>query len=126
MYGTESSPEAKGAILDSLYSSGNVDKLIEIAKTEKDPKLRTQAIHRLGAAHRPKSLEALAAMYPSETDKQIKIQILHSFMSQGAAKEVVDVARREKDPELQREAVRMLTSMKSKEATDYLTELLSK
>jgi hypothetical protein len=37
---------------------------------------------------------------------------------------LIDVARKEPDLELKREAVRLLSSMKSKEATDYLMELL--
>ena len=46
--------------------------------------------------------------------------------SQNAAPQIVEIARSEKDPDLKREAVRELTNMKSKEATDYLMELISK
>jgi len=126
LYTNESSADVKLAILDAMYNAGYADKLLELAKSEKDPKLRTAAIHRLGNMRKSKTAEALVSLYSAETDKDVKEQILHSLYSQGSAKEVVDVARKENDPELRRQAVRMLSNMKSKEATDYLVELLNK
>jgi len=41
-------------------------------------------------------------------------------------KALVDLARKEADPDLKVFAVRQLSTMKSKEATDYLVELLNK
>ena len=43
-----------------------------------------------------------------------------------SAKGLVEIARKESNPELKREAVQMLSSMKSQEALDYMTELLNK
>lgn len=126
MYAGDSSPEARLAIIDAMYSSGSTDKLLEIARSEKDAKLRSQAIRRLGNMRRTKTSDALVSMYGSETDRGIKQQIIRSLYEQGSAKELVDVARKESDPELKRDAVRMLSNMKSKEATDYLVELLNK
>jgi hypothetical protein len=37
---------------------------------------------------------------------------------------LVEIARAEKDPELKREAVKKLSVMNNREATDYLLELL--
>jgi hypothetical protein len=47
-------------------------------------------------------------------------------MAAQSAKGLVEIARKETNPELKREAVQMLSNMKSKEATDYLMELISK
>ena len=91
-----------------------------------EAKLRASAIHRIGMMRNEKTADALAAMYPSESDKTIKVQIIQALWMQGAAKQLVDVTRNEKDAELKKEAVHRLAMMKSKEATDYLMELLNK
>jgi HEAT repeat protein len=126
MYTAETAPEAKAAIIDAMFSAENSDKLVEIARSEKDAKLRAQAIQRLGNLRRGKTAEPLVALYSGEADRSIKEQIMRSLYHQGSAKEVVDIARKENDPELRRAAVRYLSNMKSKEATDYLVELLNK
>jgi hypothetical protein len=65
-------------------------------------------------------------MYTAETDKNLKRDILHSLHGQGAAKQLIDVARKETDPALKQEAVRQLSMMRTKEAQDYMVELLNK
>lgn len=126
MYTAESSPEAKVAIIDAMFNAENTDKLIEIAKSEKDPKLRAHAIHRLGNLRRSRTADALVSMYSTETDRGNKEQIMRSLYNQESAKELVEIAKRESDPELKRAAVRYISNMKSKEATDYLVDLLNK
>lgn len=57
----------------------------------------------------------------------MKEQIIRSLGSQGAGKQLVEIARNEKDIELKKQAITWLGRMRnSKEATDYLAELLSK
>jgi HEAT repeat protein len=68
----------------------------------------------------------LQQLYGSESDPEIRRQIIHGLMASQSAKGLVDIARKETNPELKREAVQMLSSMKTKEATDYLMELVSK
>ena len=53
-------------------------------------------------------------------------EILNGFFVQGNAPAIIDVARKETDPNLKREAVQRLSQMHSKEATDYLVELINK
>ena len=66
------------------------------------------------------------AMYAGESDKKLKGEILRSLHSQNAAKQLVDIARKETDPALKQDAVRELSNMRTKEAQDYMVELLSK
>ncbi len=126
LYTTEQSMEVKEAIINSLGNGNNADRLIEIAKTEKDPKLRLAAIHRLGNMSRSKTAEPLVSLYQSEQDRNVKEQIMRSLFNQGSAKEIVDIARKETDPSLKRSAVQNLSRLNSKEATDFLVELLNK
>ncbi len=126
LYGTESTFEGKREILRGLMTSGDAARLVEIAKTEKDPKLRAEAINMLGVMGRSKSGDALAALYRQESDPTVKRSIINALFVQGNAPAIVDIARKETDPSLRKEAVSRLSTMRSKEATDYLMELLNK
>lgn len=126
LYPVESSAEVKHAIIHGLFISGAADKLIELAKSEKDPNVRLDIIHRLGTMGRTKTGDALAAMYASESDKTVKREIQRSLFIQNNAAQLVAVARKETDPGLRQEAVQHLSRMRSKEATDFMMEILTK
>jgi hypothetical protein len=138
LYAAESTTELKEAILVSLSNGRASDKLLEIAKAEKNAELRGEAIRLLGnmlgdtnrylgngRGDRP--ADAIVSLYSSESDKTVKAQIIRTLGTSGAGKQLVDVTRGEKDPELKKEGVEWLGRMRgSKEATDYLMELISK
>lgn len=125
LYASETSAEIKDTILSSLMVSRASDKLIEIAKTEKNPELRGDAIRYLGTMRNDKTADALSSLYAGESDKNVKEQIIRTLGTQAAGKQLVEITRNEKDPELKKECVQWLGRMRgSKEATDYLMELL--
>ncbi|HTS76880.1 MAG TPA: HEAT repeat domain-containing protein [Bryobacteraceae bacterium] len=127
LYPAESNNDLKEAILMALLNSHASGKLLEIAKTEKNPELRGDAIRYLGNMHKENSADALSSLYSSESDKNVKEQIIRALGVQGAGKQLVDVVRKEKDPDLKRDGVQWLGRMRgSKEATDYLMELINK
>jgi hypothetical protein len=72
------------------------------------------------------SSDTLVSLYTAEQDPQIKQSILNGLFSQNNAKSLVDIARAEKDTKLKLRIVERLSNMKSKEAQDYLEELLKK
>lgn len=122
MYSSESAPEIRQRILESLSGSRNGTFLLDIAKAEKDPKLKRTAIHMLGGMKT--TGDALVTLYGGEQDAQVRRAILDSLSGQRNAKQLVDLARKESDPQMKREIVSRLSGMKSKEASDYLLELL--
>ena len=85
-----------------------------------------EAIRQLGPMGRSKSGDALTSLYAKETDPQIKREILNGLFVQGNAPAIIEVARKESDPNMKREAVQKLSIMHSKEATDFLMEILNK
>jgi len=123
VYSSVNDVNVKRAVLRSYMISHDAEHLFSAAKSETNPELRRDAIQWLGVM---KADNELASMYTSEPDKTIKLQIINALFIGGAAKQLVDVARAEKDPELRKKAVEVLARMKSKEATDYLMELLNK
>ena len=56
----------------------------------------------------------------------VRRAILDALYSQKNGKALVEIAKAEKDPGLRRNVVERLSHMKSKEAQDYLVELLNK
>ena len=128
LYASETNTELKGIIIDAIFVGRGTDKLIELAKGEKDATLRLSAIRRLGTMGRDERIpDALVAMYRSESDKTVKIQIAQALWHAQACKQLVDINRAEKDVELKTEGVRRLGQMKGcKEATDYLMEIINK
>ena len=54
------------------------------------------------------------------------MEVLNAFFVGGDAHELVEIARKETDPELKKAAVSKLSVMGSKEGTQYLMELLNK
>ena len=124
LYASESAPEVRDQILRALFTSGNVAKLIEVAKGESDPRLRQRAIQYLGTTNSPQAADALVGIYGSNSDTETRSRVLRALFTQGNAKHLVEIARNESNPDLKKAAVQHLSHMKSKEATDYLLELL--
>ena len=71
-----------------------------------------------------KTSDALKAIYAADGSTEVRRDIINSIATHGRAATLVELARAEKDPALKREIVQKLSNMKSKEATDYLLELL--
>lgn len=125
IYQAETSPEVKIAILRVMHHNGNADKLVEVIKTEKDLKVRRTAIEVLSNQDSG-APERLVAVYGSEQDPQLRQAIVDALSGQRNAKYLIDLARAEKDPKLKLRIVDRLSNMHSKEASDYLLEILSK
>jgi HEAT repeat protein len=126
LYSAESAPEVKRAVIQGLFISGNADKLFEIVKNEKDESLRRFAINQLGVMGKSKTGAALTSMYAQETSPENKKAIINGLFVQGNATALVEIARKETDLNLKKAIVNQLSVMHSKEATDYLLEILNK
>jgi HEAT repeat protein len=125
MYQSDASVEVKKAILHALFVGGGAERLTEVARSEKNPELRKAAIHSLGVMG-GRTADVLLSIYSSDPDREVRKQVLHGLFVQGSVKPLIQIARTEKDPELRKQAVSHLSHMGSKEATDFLVELLNK
>ena len=126
LYSTSGSVEARQAVVEALFLKGDAGHLAELARADKDGQVRNGAIRHLGNLSREKTGELLASLYASESDKGVKGEILRALFVQQYAKTLIEVARKESDPSLKRDAVRHLTMMKTPEAQEFLVELLNK
>ena len=85
--------------------------------------MRVEAIQRLGLMG-DDTAPMLKSIYTSDKDANVRRAVLNGFFVQGNAKALIEIAKQESDPALKREAVQKLSVMGSKEATDYMLELL--
>jgi tetratricopeptide (TPR) repeat protein len=118
--------ETKRAVLQALFVGGNTGRLVELARTEKDPELRRDAIQHLGLVGGAEASAALEQLYASGTDRRDREAVLQAFFVQGNAKRLIEIARTEKDPEMKRKAVQHLSVMGHPEATKFMLEILEK
>ena len=124
LYESESSSTVKEDIIQGMFIGGHAGKLGELARTERDPELRAAAIRGLGLLGKGKAGEILVQIYASDTSQSSRLAVIEALFIQGNAKTLVDLARKEKDRELKHEIVEKLSLLQSKEATDYMLEVL--
>jgi hypothetical protein len=125
IYAATNDANVKRAILSAYMANRDTEHLLQIAKTEKALELRLDAIRYAGGVPSgPGGGDALVAIYGSEQDRQVKQTIVETLFAHGNAKAMVDLARAEKDTEMKKTIVRYLSTMRGKEATDYLMEIL--
>ncbi len=124
MYATEPSRDAKEKILQALFIAGDVDRLGDLAKSEKDSELRAVAIRNLGLTG-GKSAPLLLQLYATERDREIKKAVIEGLFVQGNARALIDLSKKETDKELKKEIVQKLSVMGNDEATKYMLEILN-
>jgi len=100
--------------------------VMNVARGGSNPDLQQSAIRSLGVFGGEQGRDLLAELYPKATDARVKREILNALFVRGAADKIIAIARQETNSDLKKDAVSKLSVMKSKEATDYMLELLSK
>jgi HEAT repeat protein len=124
LYASESSVEVKKKILQAMFIGGSVDKLSDIVRTEKNPELRMTAIRNLGLTGGSRAAQTLVSVYQTDSNYEVRHAVINALFIQGNARALVDLARKEKDPEMKKQIISKLSIMGSKEAADYLMEFL--
>jgi hypothetical protein len=128
IYNATSSKEVKSAVLNAYVAAGSKgsDALGAIASSEKDPDLRRRAIRNMGSSGGSSAIPALLAIYSKSSDEESKTAVTDALFVAGDAHDLVSMARSEKDLAAKKNIVGKLAVMHSKEATDYMLELLNK
>lgn len=126
LYAKETSRDVKDHIIQGLFLGGDVDTLARLARTEPDEGLRRSAIRGLGMISGQRSHDVLMDIWNRETSVEAKEGVIEALFIRGDAKTLVAFARKENDRRLRRELVQKLSVMNSKEAREYMLELLDK
>ncbi len=89
------------------------------------PELRRIAVRNLGVmGGSTRRATRSSRSMRTEKDPAIRRQVINSLFSQGNATALVALARKEQDMTMKTEMVKRLSNMDSKEARDYMVELL--
>lgn len=123
LYQEDRNAEIRLAVVNALFVAGATDQMTELATKETDPAVRIEAVQRLGLMGSG-TAPTLKAIYTNDQSPEVKRAVLHAYFVQGNAAALVDIARTERDASMKKEAVQMLSLMNSKEAVNFMLELL--
>ncbi len=128
LYHDTSSSETKADVINGLIPAGEkgAEALGNIAGSEQDRELRRKAIRNLGIAGGMSAAPTLVATYKKNEDPETRKAVAQALFLAGDSHDLIELARAEKDPGLKQSLVQQLSLMHSKEATDYMLEILNK
>jgi HEAT repeat protein len=126
LYGELQGEEAKSAVLDAFIIAGDSEGFMNVAKTETNQQLRRQAIRGIGINGGRGSGATLVQIYQQNNDAETKNAALEALFVSDNAQALINLAKQEKDPTMRRRIIDKLSVMDSKEATDYMIEILNK
>jgi hypothetical protein len=109
-YAASNDVAVKKQIIQTLMIAQGKDALVNVAKTEKDESLRSDAIRQLGAM---RATDQLNQLYASETSTENRIEIVRSLFVAGASDKLLDLAKTEKDQKVRDEAIRSYARTRS-------------
>jgi HEAT repeat protein len=120
IYAGTADVDVKRAILRAFMVSGEKQRLLTVAQSEKDQSLRSSAVDQLGVmgAH-----DELWQLYQKESAVDVKKQIIRAMFVGGNATRLLELAKSEQNSELRLTAVRNLGLMGSKRTGDALVEI---
>jgi nucleotide-binding universal stress UspA family protein len=122
IYAASNDAGVKRAVIRALVAGQMKDRLLQIARSEKDPDLRVQVVHMLPAfAAQPEMWQ----LYQAETVPEVKKQILHAMAATGNSDKLLEVARTDKDPGVRRSAIQDLTMHQAPNTGEALAAIYS-
>ena len=125
LYRTETQREVRKDIIQAMFLGGDTARLAELARSEKDAGLRAEAIRSLGLIGGSKTGDLLVSLYGSETTREIKSAIIEALFLQGNSRSLIALAKKERDGVLKRDLIEKISLTNSKEANDFLADLIA-
>jgi tetratricopeptide (TPR) repeat protein len=120
IYASTTSVDVKEKVLHAFMLSGDKERVLGLARTEKNPELRAAAVHQLGIMG---ARSELWQMYQSETAASVKESILQAMFIAGDVDHVLELARAEKDASLRAAAIHKLGLMGRERAGPALVSI---
>ena len=125
IYNSDPDPEIRKKVLNSIFLANDRERMGELAKNEKDKSTKLAAINYLGLMGKG-SDDILMGIYNTDSDTEVKKKVINALFLANDAHGLVELARKESDPSMKKSIISQLSIMNSKEATDYLMEILNK
>jgi hypothetical protein len=123
IYAASSDIAVKRQILRSFMMSGDRQRVLAAATTEKVPELRGEAVRQLGMMG---AGDELWQLYQKETSVEVKQQILQGMMMGGDEAHLIEVANNEANVSLRRRAIQQLGMMGSTRSGDTILSIFTR
>jgi hypothetical protein len=123
MYQRESDTRVKKRIIEALFVAGDHERMGQLARSEQTAELRAEAVEKLGLMGQETAPD-LKAIYAESKDEKVRKAVLNAFFLQNNSQALIEIARKESDVKMKKEAVEKLSIMGSKEAQEFMLELL--
>jgi outer membrane protein assembly factor BamD (BamD/ComL family) len=121
IYTSSSDPQVKKAVFQGWLMSGDKEDVLAVAKQEKSPELRREAIKFLGMMG---GREQLRQMYKdSGNDVETKEAVLNGMMMCGDAEGLAEIAKSEKDPNVMGKVINTLGMVGGEHMVDTLLSI---
>ena len=124
LYSKTTSADTKREVLHSTIVSGDTELQEQIGLNDPDPKLKAEAIKDLGISGGNSA--TLVKIYQNSQSADVRDAAINALFIKGDAHSMVELARKETNPQLKKRLVEKLSVMGNREATDYLMEILNK
>lgn len=125
VYRSSQDRKLRETVLDAYMISEHEAGLLAAARSEKDPELRTHAIHLLGDLDSPKVDESLRSLYEG-AGPTVKTAVINALSNRESAKALIEIFRAEKDREIRKVIMQRLAEMDSPDAEAFISQLFDK
>ncbi|HEX5045141.1 MAG TPA: HEAT repeat domain-containing protein [Candidatus Polarisedimenticolaceae bacterium] len=112
--------EVREAVIQAYLVAGESDALLQIARSDPDPRMRGKAIQTLGAMG---ETSALRQLWSTEKDPELRAELLRGFGVAGDVDALAKAARESKDAEARQQAIRGLGIAEGDPARKVLRQL---
>jgi hypothetical protein len=123
LYANETSRNVREAVIEALFVAGDFQRMSDLARGEQDPELRADAIRKLGLMGK-QTTPLLLSLYNSDASIKVKRAVIEGLFVQDNARALIDLAKKETNRELKRDALQKLSVMNNKDAIDYMLQIL--
>ena len=120
IYNSSSDVAVKKSVFQAWLMSGDKESVIAVARTEKSPELRREAIHYLGMMG---GRTELREMYKSSDAPDTREAVIQGMLMSGDSQGLMDIANVEKDPKVLDKAIRTLGMVGGQESLAALTTI---
>ncbi len=121
---SEKNPDLRVDAIRYIADTGNQARLVDLMMRTNDGKPRAAAVGRAGEQQNSAMADALAGIYANEKEPAVRTAIIDALAAQRNGKALVACARKETDPKLKRTLVERMAGLNSPEVNEYLMEIL--
>ena len=126
LYGTLTDKREKRAALQGLGVAGSSESLLQVARSEKDPELRAEAIRAVGISGGKGIGDILVSFYAPNEPEEVREAVVQALMMTGATAKMVELYRRETDPDLRRQLLTQITASDPDAALELIDQALQR